>query len=607
MVGPHPALRGFWIEASGAGYALGQIRKLEERWSWLLRSSSDHLILNEENWLRSLTEFPDIDERLAEVLNESLNETVASSIEDKQDVESEPRPPALAQPLRVGSENLGRAKRAELAFQIAAESVESEAAADERGLSRSSKPLEQIHPPARGPERALVRGKFSITRADARDYFAAMSDRAGMRAEWDTLVIANSDSELSEAPHADLRRLWIDASSAGYFMRQLRELEEGWVSLLGSSSDLLIFHEEDVVRPLLGLLGIDESLAGVLARSIMEGRQDADTAAMPAGPAQGLKTGSLRSGSAKGVSPLRRAAKSSVESNSVAEPQIKARKRESSVSTTSGKGIHRSPSEAEQRPVREKFSITRADARDHFEKISDQLGVRSSWDKPVSATSGNGQTLDVPGLVSEVGAGADPHPFNSEYAIPHVKRNNHQRTASAASFREIGSPAVPPNWGNRREGADASSPGSVDLEAAATGAAASDVRLDQILKRLAERTIHSPRNSSRRKLTSREVRGNSFRRSQMDEVDLAPAVHLTPEVPLSGLQRLAQRAVNAGQESAVESDRPSANEDRWRTSGSPELANVLPAAGGESAEFGLQLAEFLRREVLRQGISLEGL
>ena len=88
--GPHPALRRFWIEASGAGHALGQIRKFAERWTSLFRSYSDLLILNEEDWLRSLTEFLDIDERLSEVLSKTVTEAGARSIDARQKVGGEP-------------------------------------------------------------------------------------------------------------------------------------------------------------------------------------------------------------------------------------------------------------------------------------------------------------------------------------------------------------------------------------------------------------------------------------------------------------------------------------------------------------------------------------
>jgi hypothetical protein len=460
----------------------------------------------------------------------------------------------------------------------------------------------------------LAGEKFSITRAEARDYFEAKSDHAGRSAEWASSVIATSDAERTPPPDPELRRLWIDASCASHFTEQVRKCEEEWVSLFESSSELLIFHEEDVVRPLMETLGLNESLAGVLVRSVGENTEDVEAGQMPVGPNYGLKAKPLHSGREKGVAPLGKAAGSSVKSASVAEEKIRTSKPEAGGETTREKGIHRSVGDttrergihrsvddAEQLLVREKFSITRAEARDRFRKISDDVAAGSAWNKPVRASGGIEQVIDLPGSVPEVVTGADAHSFSSPDAIKDIGREANPSPRAVAPYRNgLANSGNPPMVSD-------TTPRFVGFDPAAPGAVAIDVRLDQILNRLAKRAIQSPLDSSRTKLASRELPDHSNRRSHTDQANVAPLIHPSAEVPLSGLQRLAQRAGNTRDQSAVESNRQARVEGGSRTPGNPEISEMLPVSSGEDTEFGFRLVEFLRSEVLRHGITLAGL
>ena len=140
----------------------------------------------------------------------------------------------------------------------------------------------------------------------------------------------------------------------------------------------------------------------------------------------------------------------------------------------------------------------------------------------------------------------------------------------------------------------------------AHGAVPSEVRLDQVLNRLAADSIRPPRNSSRTRfaneLTDSYRRARTGEAGRVTEDQSEPEVHFAPEVRLSGLQRLAQRGINIRTKRAVETERSAKADDGWR--GIDEVANLLPVASGDAAEFGLQLVELLRREALRHGISL---
>ena len=300
------------------------------------------------------------------------------------------------------------------------------AAGDESNRNRIA--VERINPSSTEP--ILVRGRFSITRAEARDYFEKISARRGLRAEWDTLIIATSDHEQTPAPHPDFRRLWIEASCAGHFMGKVQQVESEWSSLFGSTSELLIFHEEEVVGSLMELLGINESLAGVVARSGFDGRKDADAAVMRSG----LRVDSPGPGGNEGASQLSQAARVSSESESVAAAEIRSNKTRAGSSPTTRKGIHRSPVESGRPLHRGGHSITRAEARAYVKNISDRLNAGSAWDRPVGARPGREQTYDLPILVREAAAAAaaaGPQLFNSQDAVNHRPRDDNWASPSA--------------------------------------------------------------------------------------------------------------------------------------------------------------------------------
>ena len=86
-------------------------------------------------------------------------------------------------------------------------------------------------------------------------------------------------------PTPPLRGLWVAAYAAGHLVEQIRTLEQAWAPLFYSTSDLPIFHEEDLTRPLLEPLGIDATLAGAVAHSIKE--DSANLEGVPHRPVRG--------------------------------------------------------------------------------------------------------------------------------------------------------------------------------------------------------------------------------------------------------------------------------------------------------------------------------
>ncbi len=339
MLPPNPGLRRFWIEASGAGYVLGEIKRLEESCVSLFGSSADLSIFHAEDLVQSLMEFLDINKSLAAVAARSVTDQAKNVVS---------RPAVKPKIQAGGRESIGNGTAAE-----------------------------KIYPSGTEPEHVPANEKFSITREDARGHFNQMSDHAGALGTQDKPAIGTSgDGQALEgaflpAPNAGLRRLWIEASGADYVMRQIRTPEEKWLSSSGANSDFLIFHEEDLVRPLVDPLGINQLLPGDVApsdqaaHSVGEDRCSIENHPVPAATPQTLTSESLGLGKEKS-GPLRQHARVSKELDGAAEAQTRAAAHKSIRSGTAAEEIHPSGNARERVSASEKCSITRGDARSHF-------------------------------------------------------------------------------------------------------------------------------------------------------------------------------------------------------------------------------------------------
>ncbi len=71
-----------------------------------------------------------------------------------------------------------------------------------------------------------------------------------------------------------LRQLSFEALSAGHVLKRIRELEERWIWLFRSRSDLLIFSEADLLRPLIEFFSSNWLLWGVLDRWVPQDTYD---------------------------------------------------------------------------------------------------------------------------------------------------------------------------------------------------------------------------------------------------------------------------------------------------------------------------------------------
>jgi hypothetical protein len=385
-------------------------------------------------------------------------------------------------------------------------------------------------------------------------------------------------------PNPSLRRLLIEASAAAHIIEQLRTLEQAWDSLLNSTSELALFHEEDLMQPLLEFSGINASLAGAVARSVMqetaniEGRPRPTVRRTQSSPAEGL-----RPGEANAAASLRRPTSVPIAGGTIT------RSRPDSTAHTAEGATRLSRMMPEQGSSSDEQSITRAAASRYFNEMFERAGLRSAWDEHVVFTSSMGHIVDA--TAPSYGAVAFGDATESE-------RGQSVR-GSMFSPRETNSDAVQANALSHPTLFGLAAPQTIAPKFAADNTEPGEDRLARMLSPLIERVSRSHRNGlSRRGLASREYVAGERRSSETEDVELSRSI------PLTGLRRLAAGATSARGLPARERDRPGIADDEQ------EIArmNAPPSdflSGTEGGAFASQLAELLRREALRLGIGAE--
>ncbi len=388
-------------------------------------------------------------------------------------------------------------------------------------------------------------------------------------------------------PNPKLRAYFIGASTARHTQKMIRTLEERCTSLFESNSELLIFREDDLVWSLLKPMRTDEMLArfGNRVRSRraeavdirpevdIRPHQVASARAQPDEISDYAGGNSTRDKSdqtredvfARTSGPFKSSSELSSfdQVDAVAEllvnrskskivkyplpiadqvatapctdpiqarsqvlrqrPQTKTNSHSAKEDVNPSQQTHERVSEPTT------LSITRARARDHFDKISDRAGVRSSWNHFVIKRSGHAEPLGT----------------------------------------------------NTRIQSKVTHP--------------SDIRvLDDGPTRDDEASRPQPKPSVR------EPRAASFSGSATDER------HLTYEQPLTGLRRLAEMAVNVADARPVQSDRQTIADNIRTQSSISKLLLPHFARSEEAAELESAITDFLRQEMLRHGIGLEG-
>jgi hypothetical protein len=581
MFAASTGLRQLSFQGLTACHVLKRIRELEQRWICLFRSESDLLIFREDDLLHP---FFSNDSVLCRVLARWVTE-------DRQNVLRHPQPGSIFSVLAGETARIGR-------VNIGADNATLKIAG--MGSNWSPAVVEGSHISSKESEPVSVGEKFSITRAEARDHFNKIADHAGARWAWDKHLVANSKSSktpernLSRAPSPGLRRLWIEASTAGRVMDQLRTLEAECALLFGANAEQPIFSEDGVVRPLVEFLGIDETLIRVIAPAVTDDCQNLERPPKSSAPPQHLSAKPPDVKKANNPAPLPPLHK---ENDAAAEAGNKVVDRRSSVTWTRLSVTARKEPQPAPAPVPNDITISRAQARVHFDEIVDHAGLHSAWKERAITTSDTQPTLYIPDRPPKAAALAQPPVSNSKRAIndagvdyqdptffmfPSALGSSH---ASLADARARSSVAYP------------NATRIVQSESTTNHQRAGPVRWEQVARPLLE-TIQTSHRLALRKPAYAGTRVGPHRRSERD--DPSPV----SEVPMTGLRRLAEMAVN--------SDGPSNNTDRQNifgdrriTSGAPNPLPGSQVAIGDETDFASQLAEHLRSEVLRHGIRVE--
>ncbi len=449
---------------------------------------------------------------------------------------------------------------------------------------------------------------YSITRAQARDHFNKIADTAGVRSAWDRHFPANSQGPktakrvLSRAPSPGLRRLWMETTTAGKVMGELRRLEEQCASLFRSTTEQPISCQDELVRPLVEALAIDEVLTGVLVidevltgvpvPATIEDRQPVAHLPKPSSPSRHLTTKPPRVRNANSAAPL---PPLDGENDSTTEARTKVDDDPSSV--TWARPIVTASKKPAPPLVPKEISITRAQASAHFNEIADHAGLHSAWNKLAIRTSDITPAPRIPDRSSKAATLAAPSVLKSERAINDAGVDYQASSSSTFSSAVANLQASLADAPARSQFAYPSDQPIVQTELTTNRQKVGQVRWDQALRPLLE-TIQSSHRPARRKPASKGTGVGPHRKSERD------GPNLVSESPMTGLRRLAEMAVN--------SDGPSNNNNRHNTFGDRRATSRAPnpllgsqAATGDETDFASQLADHLRSEVLRHGIRVE--
>lgn len=435
---------------------------------------------------------------------------------------------------------------------------------------------------------------YSVTRAEARDHFNKAADTAGVRWAWDKQLSNSQTAErnLSRAPSPGLRRLWVETSAAGKVMDQLRKLEGECASLFRSNAEQPIFYQEDLVRPLVEALGIDEMLTSVLVPAVREVRPNLDRLPKPDAPSRNLPAKPPRvrkaNSAAAPLPPVHEENLPAADGNTAVD------RHSASTGTEPGVTERKAPAPT---PVRAEVSITRAQARAHFNEIADRAGLHSAWNAPAITSSRIEPIHDIPNLASKAIELAKPPVSNSERSVNDAEVDSQDPDSFIFSSAVANSHASLADAPVRSPVVYPSDQRMVRSELTTNQQKVGQVRWDQVVRPLLE-TIQSSQRLARSKPASEGTRFGPRRKSESD------GPNPVSEIPMTGLRRLAEMAVN--------SDGPSNNTDGQNTLGNPRTTSGVPnplagsqVAVGDETDFASQLAEHLRSEVLRHGIRVE--
>ena len=254
----------------------------------------------------------------------------------------------------------------------------------------------------------------------------------------------------------------------------------------------------------------------------------------------------------------------------------------------------------EQRSSGDALPISRVAASRHFDEMFERAGVRSAWRGQVVSTSSVEGGDGVDALTGKMFAPGNAPASKPERALHEIRPDAEQRvpgdmilpheSVSAegrANTRTRTAPAVQTASQTNSVGV---APGNVSL---------GEDRLTRVLLPLIERLSRSHgTHPSRLGLAPSEYAEGGRRGAETVDAEF-----MRP-VPQTGLRRLAAVAQSARPQYAGEGGKSVAAVNEQEFSRTPETFGDF-LAGIEGGEFGSQLAELLRRESLRLGISIE--
>lgn len=391
-------------------------------------------------------------------------------------------------------------------------------------------------------------------------------------------------------PTPSLRGLWVAAAAAGRLVEQMRTLEQAWAPLFDSTSDLPIFHEEDLTRPLFEPLGIDATLAGAVAHSLTE--HSAYIEGQPHRPVRVYE--SSTPAPPRSVTPASR-----VESPRAFAPPdgVLTRPRPES-DGPAPKELSPPRVMPEHRSAGDAPPISRAAASRHFDEMFERAGVRSAWRGQVVSTSSVERGVNAPAEETFAPVNA---PASKPARALHGIRPDAEQSAPGGIFLPRKSVSAEGRADTRTRTATAAQTASQTISA---GVASGDVSrgedpLAHVLLPLIERLSRSNgTRPSRTGLATREHADGGRRGVETEEAEF-----MRP-VPQTGLRRLAAGAQRERTQYKGENGKQGAAVNEQEFTRTPEpFGDFL--AGTEGGEFGSQLAELLRRESLRLGIGIE--
>ncbi|HEX7333965.1 MAG TPA: hypothetical protein VF290_20845 [Pyrinomonadaceae bacterium] len=425
---------------------------------------------------------------------------------------------------------------------------------------------------------------------------------------------------MTPPPNPALRKLWIDAAAASHTMRRISMLEQTWVSLLVSTSELPIFHAEESIDSLVKFTTFEIRLVEAMAHAGLNAR-DEDAAALQAETRSPLFAAETRSPVSVVEIPSPHSAADTGSPSFAGETKGDDDRQKNTVTTEAG--IYALETGPEPKPDRGKSSrptiktnpaavdekvaalnpaslITRWKSRDHFVTRFEQAGLRLAWDNSVVTIA----DALAPALGVEQGeAVRSNQPLQTTQVTPDTNQSVPEFATRSGQKSQWRLPLTNLSTPRRIDPvlplANAPDHPEIFLTTSSRGThrVVTPVRnpLEHILGPAVERFVRSPQ----QRLRPKEVAPQ-----RSSEHSWSPGIHERKSgesFPLSGLRRLAAEAENSANVVVDKNKRSSPLPDQ----DSDVLTRASYPTANEGLDFAAQLTSLLRQETLRHGIDVE--